>query len=252
VFYFLSALPIFLVLKEKTKPQTLPAGENYWSIAFKRLRKTWNEVGKVRPFVMFVIAFLVFNCGIMMILDFAGIIGATLFEMKQQQLIIFMIIVQITSVIGALVFGKLTDRISTKRSLVAAIILMVVVESGLFFVNSLVGFYIIGALAGLALTGVQSVSRTAVGQLAPEEKSTEYFGIFSLAGQVSAFIGPTVYGMLATSFALARERAGWETVAAEQTGIRLAVIAVIAFLLVGLGLLSLVRNWHKRDSESQP
>ena len=50
-------------------------------------------------------AFLIYNNGIMMMLDFAAIIGAVMYGMNQQQLIIFMMIVQVTSVIGAFTFG---------------------------------------------------------------------------------------------------------------------------------------------------
>ena len=45
-----------------------------------------------------------------MAMDFSAIMGAVLYGMDQQQLIIFMIIVQVTSVAGAYVFGLMADR----------------------------------------------------------------------------------------------------------------------------------------------
>ena len=132
-----------------------------------------------RQFLLFIVAFLIANNGIMMTMDFAGIIGAVLFNMTQTQLIVFMIIVQITSVAGAFVFGKLVDRVSTKRALILAILGMILACSLIFGAKSLLVFNLVGALAGFALTGVQSVSRTAVGQLAPEEKSAQVFGPFA-------------------------------------------------------------------------
>jgi len=197
------------------------------------------------------VAFLIFNNAIMMTMDFAGIIGAVLFKMNQTQLIIFMIIVQVTSVAGAFFFGWVTARSSSKRALAFSIVGMIVAVSLIFVAQSLPVFYMIGALAGFALTGVQSVSRTAVGQMAPEEKSAEFFGIHSLAGQISNFTGPTIYGMLATSLALMRERGGMEAGLAEQLGMRGAVIAMIVFLAVGLGVLILVRNWQKPQPAAQ-
>ncbi len=245
VFYGLSTLPLFLFLRERKQPEPLPKSENYISVSFKKLHQTWKEAGNYRQFLLFIGAYLIANNGIMMTMDFAGIIGAVLFNMNQTQLIVFMIIVQITSVAGAFVFGKLVDRVSSKRALIIAILGMIVACSCIFFANTLLLFNIVGALAGFALTGVQSVSRTAVGQLAPEEKSAEFFGIYSLASQISSFTGPALYGLLATAFALSRERAGWEPLLAEQTGMRLAVIAMVAFLSVGLIALLFVRNWHK-------
>lgn len=247
LFYALSTLPLFMFVKQRRPAQALPEHESYITVSFKQLYRTWKEASNYRQFLLFIVAFLIANNGIMMTMDFAGIIGAVLFNMTQTQLIVFMIIVQITSVAGAFVFGKLVDRVSTKRALILAILGMILACSLIFGARSLLVFNLVGALAGFALTGVQSVSRTAVGQLAPEDKSAQFFGIYSLASQISSFTGPALYGLLATAFALSRERRGWEPLLAEQTGMRLAVIAMVAFLAVGLVALLFVRNWHKTE-----
>ncbi len=247
-FYGLSALPVFIWVKQRKAAQGLPQGETYFSISVKKLWNTWSNIYQYQHFAIFILAFLIFNNGIMMTMDFAGIIGAVLFQMTQQELIIFMIIVQITSVAGAFGFGKLADLITTKRTLAISIVLMVLTVLGLFVVDSLVAFYLLGAFAGLSLTGVQSLSRTAVGQLAPEEKSAEFFGVLSLANQLSTFTGPALYGMLATSLALAHQRSGWEPVLAEQTGYRQAVWVMVAFLAAGGLVLFWVKNWQKQKA----
>lgn len=244
-FYAASALPLFLVLRERSKPKALPAGETYLSVGFRNLVRTWRSLGSYRQFAIFMLAFLIFNNAIMMTMDFAGIIGSTLFQMDQQQLIIFMMIVQITSVAGAFGFGKLAARITTKRALVISLFAMLAACTLIVVAGSLLSFFAIGALAGFALTGVQSVSRTAVGELAPEEKSAEFFGIQSLFQQISAFTGPLIYGNLAATFANMQIRAGAATLNAEQLGLRGAVSAMVLFLLAGLAILFFVRNWQQ-------
>ena len=242
VFYAASTIPAFLKIKEKSQPQTLPAGETYFIIPFRRLVETYKTGRNYKEFIRFMIAFLVYNDGIMMTLDFAAIIGAVLFGMNQQQLIIFMIIVQITSVIGAFLFGQIAARMGSKLALVISIILMIITVSGLLIVDSLAMFNVLGAMAGFALTGVQSVSRTMVSQMAPAEKVAEFYGFFSIAGRTSSFIGPTLYGMVAASAAAWYGRHGYDLVAAEQQGLRIAVFSIIAFLVVGLILLLFVRQ----------
>ncbi|NTU75127.1 MAG: MFS transporter, partial [Anaerolineaceae bacterium] len=184
VFYALSTLPVFLYIKERARPEAMPAGETYVTYSFKRLWNTIKVARKDKEFSKFLLSFLIFNHGIIITLDFAAIIGAVLFGMKQTQLIIFMMIVQITSVIGAFLFGRLTQKIGGKKVLLISLFLMVLTVSCLFWVNSLFIFYVIGAGAGFALTGVQSVSRTMVGQYSPVEYSAEYFSLFSTAGLV--------------------------------------------------------------------
>jgi MFS transporter, UMF1 family len=247
-FYALATLPIFFFVRERTEPQVLPTGENHFTVSVQKLWKTYQEARNYREFIKFLFAFLIFNNGIIMMLDFAAIIGAVLYGMNQQQLIIFMIIVQITSVIGAFVFGKITARFGGKISLSLSILLMILTVTGLFFVSSLSVFYFIGALAGFSLTGVQSVSRTVVGQVCPVEKSGEFYGLFSVANQISAFTGPAIYGFLATALALrVFGPRGLSANAAEAAGLQTALFAVIGFLCIGLIFLLTVKNWHREE-----
>jgi UMF1 family MFS transporter len=212
----------------------------------KKLWRTFKEARSYREFVKFLVAFMVFNNGIMMVLDFAAIIGAVLFGMTQQQLIIFMMIVQVTSVIGAFAFGLITHHMGSRLALILSLGMMALVVTGLFFVHSLVMFNVIGALAGFALTGVQSVSRTVVGQVSPPEKATEFYGLFSVAAQVSNFTGPTIYGLLATALALRfYEPRGFTPHAAEAAGLEAALFAIVGFLVLGLLLLLTVRRWRR-------
>jgi MFS-type transporter involved in bile tolerance (Atg22 family) len=113
----------------------------------------------------------------------------------------------------------------------------------------LAGFYVIVALAGFSLTGVQSVSRTVVGQVSPEEKSSEFYGLFSLANQISAFTGPAIYGFLATALALrVYQPQGLSSAAAEAAGLQSSLFLVIGFLVIGLLLLLRVKNWRRTQS----
>jgi MFS transporter, UMF1 family len=247
-FYAMATMPVFLFIRERSKPRPLPQGENYLSLSFKNLVNTFRSARQYKEFVKFLVAFLVYNNGIMMLLDFAAIIGAVLFGMNQQQLIIFVMIVQVTSVIGAYLFGLLTHRLGGKLALVLSISMMTLVVAGLFFVHSLVMFNVIGALAGFALTGVQSVSRTVVGQVCPEEKAAEFYGLFSLASQVSNFTGPTMYGLLATALALRfYGPSGLVPHAAEAAGLEAALFSIIGFLVLGLIFLLFVKNWRRAE-----
>ncbi|MEW6650377.1 MAG: MFS transporter, partial [Chloroflexota bacterium] len=190
----------------------------------------------------FIISFLIYHDGIMMALNFAAIIGAVLFGMNQQQLIIFMIIVQVASVAGAYLFGILAYRLTSKLALMISLVVMIAAVVWMLFVQSLTVFFVIGALAGFALTGVQSVSRAMVGQFAPPEKSAEFFGFFEVGGRTSSFIGPAVYGLIAAEAAILFGLRGYDELSAEQMGVRVAIGSIILFLLVGFLLLVRVRQ----------
>lgn len=243
LFFAAAAIPAFLWIKERSVAKELPDGKTYLSYAFLRLVETAKSLGNHKDFLRFIIAFLVYNDGILMALNFAAIIGAVLFGMDQTQLIIFMIIVQVTSVIGAYVAGIAGDKLGFKRSLIYSIIMMILVIMGMLFAKNLTQFFIVGAFAGFALTGVQSVSRTLVGYFAPEGRSAEFYGFFAVTGRTSSFIGPTVYGFLAFEAARWYENnRGLSTLIAEQAGQRIAIGSIIIFLLLGLFILLGVKD----------
>jgi UMF1 family MFS transporter len=251
VFFAIFALPLFPWLRERAQRQPRPAGENYLSIAFQRLQKTFGAARGFREFLKFMLAFLIYNDGIIMALDFSAIIGATLFGLDQQQLILFFIVVQLTNVVGAFLFGHLVDRVGGKPSLILSLALMIVVVVWLFFNQTLTGFFIIGAVAGVAMAGAQSVSRTLVAIFAPPGKSAEFYGFFAMAGRTSSFIGPAVYGWLAAEAALWYEAHGQQMVLAEQSGQRLAILSIGVFVLVGLILLLFVDERKARQAAAQ-
>ena len=248
VFFAVSTIPLFLWLREKAPRQPLPPGENYLSIAFKRLRTTIQTAKGFKEFLKFMLAFLIFNDGVIMALDFAAIIGAVLFGIDQQGLILLMILVQITNVAGAFVFGYLVDRIGGKPSLAMALVMMIAVIIWLYFNQSTAVFYVIGAVAGFAMAGAQSVSRTMVARFAPSGKSAEFYGFFALAGRTSSFIGPAVYGLIAAGVASQLEAAGQAVTTAEQAGQRWAILSIAAFLAVGLVLLMWVDERKAREA----
>jgi len=251
IFFALSTIPAYRWIKERSNAQKLPAGENYLIIGFRRLTRTFRSARQFKEFIKFIIAFLIYNDGILMALDFAAIIGAVLYGMNQTQMIIFMIVVQITSVGGAYAFAVIGDKLGYKRSLVYSILGMVAAIVWMLFNQTLTGFFIIGALAGFMLTGVQSVSRSMIGMFVPKGQSAEFFGLFAVIGRTSSFIGPTVYGFLALWAARWFERhQAMGPLVAEQAGQRVAIASILVFLITGLVILLRV-NEKKAIQDAQ-
>ncbi|MBI5841277.1 MAG: MFS transporter [Chloroflexi bacterium] len=248
IFFALAATPIFLRLAERAQPQKLPPGENYLSIAFKQLKETIRAARGFNEFLKFMLAFLIYNEGVIIALDFAAILGAVLFGLEQTGLIIFFIVVQAMNVFGALLFGNLQDRFGGKRSLTLSILLMVACIVALYFAQNQTHFFIIGAFVGVAMAGIQSVSRAMVATFSPPGRSGEFFGFFALTGRTSSFIGPAVFGWLAAEATLWYQSQGQDVALAEQSGHRLAILSIGAFLVVGWILMIFVNEKKARET----
>jgi len=55
-----------------------------------------------------------------------------------------------------------------------------------------------------------------------------------MTGRTSSFIGPTVYGLIAAQGALWYQARGQAVTLAEQSGQRLAILSIAAFLVLGI------------------
>ena len=249
--YLVSALPTFLFVKEKNVPEQLQ-GKNVIAVAFHKLAQTFISVRKHKEFVKYAISFLIYNDGIMMLMDFAAIIGGTLFGMKQIQLIIFVILIHISGAIGALLFGKVADKRGSKKAILLSLLILTASVAGLLFIDRTLWFYVIGFVAGFSLSGAQAVSRSMVSQLAPREQAAEFYGFLSVAGRTSTFVGPLVFSTISYRMHNRYVRLGFEELQAEKLGLLWAIGAIIAFLVVGALLLILVRQPGKNGQPRKP
>ena len=246
-FYLLSSIPALLWVKEADEVSGEKPEKGNIRVAFERLARTIRSIKSYKEFIKYTIAFLIYNDGIMMLMDFAAIIGATLFGMTQTQLILFVIVIQISGSAGALLFGKISDRYSSKDSILISLVMLIACIVALFLVKSLALFFVVGFFAGFSLSGAQAVSRSMVSQLAPAAKVAEFYGFLSVAGRTSTFIGPLVFGTLSFRMNNWYLNHGFDAVTAEHNGLYWAIGSIIVFLVVGLLFLLLVKRVTAKD-----
>lgn len=246
IFFLVSAIPIFIRVKQANDPEPLPAGTSTIRMAFTRLSETFKDMKHYKEFIKYAIAYLIYNDGIMMLMDNAALVAAILFGFKTSELIILIIILQVAGAAGSFIFGWISQKFSSKQAIVYALIMLMIVIGSLFLTDSKTLFYFIGALAGFSLSGVQAVSRTLVSQLSPQSKTTEFYGFLSVAGRTSTAIGPLVFG---STFALMLHwyiNQNYTVEMANKNAMYWALSTVIIFLIIGfLFLLRVKKVTHK-------
>lgn len=190
---FLFSLLTFILLKEKkvATPKT-----NYLKVAVNRIVFSLKHIRKMPDLLSYLFSYFLYNVGIYTVIAFAAIYGGNQFKMSQQSLIIFFIIAQVTSVIGAVAFGWLSDKYNVRLSLSVSILVWIGVVAWAFFCTSAKEYYALGLVAGLAIGSSQANSRTMLSILTPLDRQAEFFGFYTLVGRISAIVGPFVYGNL--------------------------------------------------------
>ncbi|HEY5648679.1 MAG TPA: MFS transporter [Nitrospiria bacterium] len=226
VFFLLFSLPTFMFLKERGKRPEKKAGVSLWTVGFRRIGRTFSEIRRFKELVKFFVAFLIYGDGIHTVFVFAAIFATVELGFSPADLIVFFIVMQVSSGLGAFLFGFVTDRIGPKRTILITLVIWMAVIGWAYGVRTQFEFYLVGTLAGMAMGSCQSASRTLLGLFTPSGRSAEFFGFFSMTGKLAAVLGPLVYG--------------------EITGItgnqRIALLSIGGFFLVGFFVLTTVRE----------
>ena len=224
VFFLLFAIPAFYYLQDRAYGEGIKPQQVDWTVGFHRVRQTFREIRRFSELFKYFVAYFIYIDGINTVIVFAGIFATVVLGFSPKDILIFFIVMQISSAIGAYGFGFVTDWMGAKRTIGLTLVIWIGLILWAFFVGSKTEFYFLGLIAGVALGSNQSASRTLLGHFAPQEKVTEFYGFFALTGKLAAVIGPPVYGMIAST-----------------TGSqRLAVLSIGTFVITGLLLLQRV------------
>lgn len=204
--FLLFSLPLFLNVPERRTPGTRAdvAG------AFRSLAQTLRDVRRYREIVKFLAARLVYNDGLVTIFAFGGIYAAGTFGFTLSEVILFGIVLNVASGIGAIVFGAVDDRLGGRNTILVTLAALVVASVMAVLAPTREWFWVAGILVGIFVGPNQSASRSLMGRLVPEKHETEFFGFFAFSGKATAFLGPLVLGVVTDLFD--SQRAGVATV----------------------------------------
>ena len=119
--------------------------------------------------------------------------------MEQAQITNLLLFSTIFAGVGSLGFGYVSDRVGPKKALVGVLVVWLVAIVLAAVAVAPWMLVIAGPLVGAALGGTWTVSRVMLIALSPAEKLGEFFGIYSLAGKLSAVAGPTITAGILTA-----------------------------------------------------
>jgi UMF1 family MFS transporter len=220
VWYLVFAVPLFLFVPERR------AGALRLDVTgtFRELGRTLRAIGRYREILKFLAARLVFNDGLVTVFAFGGIYAAGTFGMTISEVIVFGVVLNLASGLGAVAFGFVDDRIGGKRTILLTLVALSVATLIAVWAPTRAWLWVAGVLLGLFVGPNQSASRSLMGRFVPERHQAEFFGFFQFSGKATSFFGPLLLGAAAQMFD--SQRAG--------------VATVLVFFLVGGVLLALV------------
>lgn len=222
--YLFFSLPAFLWL-----PRDAPAQLTVADAALGGLRACWatfKDILRIRELRRFLLAYFVFEDGVNTVINFASIFAAKTLNFRPTQLILLFAIVQVSALVGALLWAKPTDRWGPKPVLLLMLGQWSIVVAAAYFVQTQTQFFLLATLAGTGLGAVQAAARCFMATLVPHGREAEFFGFYTLSGKTGSTLGPLVFG--------------WVSVSSGGNQ-RLAILSVLLFYVVGGFLLARVK-----------
>lgn len=170
---------------------------------FRELKKIFNELKHYPILKGYLGAFFVYSMAVQTVMIIAAYFGEKEVQwenddQRQMGLIVSILLIQLIAVLGAFLTSKLSSKIGNLKALIAINIAWVFICVCAYFVVKPVEFYIVAAMVGLVMGGIQSLSRSTYSKLLPETNdTTSYFSFYDVTEKIGIVIGMLVYGVIA-------------------------------------------------------
>lgn len=214
--FFFFSLPALFFL-----PPDSPPKMSMWQAArggIQESRRTFLEIFRVKQTRRFLLAYFFYEDGVNTVIVSAAAFASLTLGFGTQQLVILFSIVQVSALVGAILWARPTDRLGPKRVVLIMLAQWVVVVAAAYFAQTTVHFYIVAVVAGTGLGAIQAASRAFMASLIPKGREGDFFGFYHLCGKSAAIIGPLIFGHVSS---------------ATGGNQRLAILSVLVLFTVG-------------------
>ncbi len=232
------SLPCFLFVRERRKPREAEAVSRRitWRDGFRQTWRTLGEARRVPGLFIFLVANFFYSDALNTVIVAMGVYSTQVIGFKSAFDVLAPAIV--AAVVGSLLFGLVTDWLTSKRSLVLSLLMWVgVFVAAILVTDPTIFQWVIAPLAGVALGSTWTAARTMMIELSPPAKLGEFLGIYNLTGKFSAVLGPVLWGT--TLLILDPRQYG-------RFAYQIAIGTLLLMVLVGLGLHLLTPNVRRQ------
>ena len=221
VWWLIFSIPLF---RRVSEPRALlAAGGRPIRDAFGSAWRTFGELRAYRQAFLMLIAFLLYNDGIQTMIKMSSIYGAEIGLDANAQIGAY-VIVQFVGIPFSFLFGALANRIGAKPAIFIALVVYTGISVLGYLMTAAWQFFALAFLVGTVQGGSQALSRSLFARMIPKDKSSEYFGFFSVFEKFAGIAGPALFAASVTAFGSSRP----------------AVLSVILFFMLGAIVLTRV------------
>ncbi len=191
----IAQIPIYF-LKEYPGKFTLKT--SVFSKGFREIISVYRSVSKQNTMRIFLLAFLFFSMGVQTIILVATLFGSSELGITGSKLIVTILIIQVLGIAGSMLFGKISSLWGNKLSLIIMLIIWILVCISAYVITNEVQFYVLAALVGMVMGGIQSQARSTYSKLIPGDTTdtASYFSFFDITEKFAIVLGMFSFGFI--------------------------------------------------------
>jgi UMF1 family MFS transporter len=196
VWWFVFSQYTFLHLP---KYSTAVRGTGNWIFnGLRELRKVFIEVQKQKLLKRFLLSFFFYNMGVQTVMYLAPLFAKKEIGLESASLILTILIIQLVAIVGAMFFNFTSSKVGNVKALLLGIMIWIVVCGSAYFVQNGLSFYILAAMIGFVMGGIQSLSRSTYSKLIPQNTTdnASYFSFYDVADKLSTVLGTFMFGFV--------------------------------------------------------
>ena len=201
---------------------------NLFSQGFGELRKVYKKLKDYSDLKIFLSSYFFYNMGVQTVMVMAVLFARKEItwpdeKTKTNSLIVSILLIQFLGVAGSYVFSFLSRKLSNLKGLLIAISIWIFICVFTYTTATLpVHFYIVAALVGFVMGGIQALSRSTYSKFLPAaDDHTSWFGFYDVLEKLGMILGTLSFGIISQ----------------VTGGMRNSVLALIVFFIAGFVIL---------------
>jgi UMF1 family MFS transporter len=176
--------------------------KDYIFKGLRELKEVVISLKRLTSLKQFLTAFFLYSIGVQTIILLAGIYGKKELGIGTSKLIITILLIQVVAIFGAYIFSRISERIGNIKTLKLTIAIWGLICFAAYLLdkdNKYIDlqFYTLGALIGMVLGAIQSLSRSTYSKLIPEtEDHATYFSFYDVTEKIAIVLGTFIFGFV--------------------------------------------------------
>ncbi|QNL52624.1 MFS transporter [Olivibacter sp. SDN3] len=199
---------------------------------FSELKAVWRQIKQLDGVRKFLGAYFFYAMGVQTTMLVAAAFGEKILHLGAPKLIATILIIQLVAILGAYMMSYLANKMGNMQVLAIVVLIWITVCVSAYYINTEVQFYLLAAVVGLIMGGIQSLSRSTYSKLIPKDQkdTTAFFSFYDVTEKLAIVIG-------LFSFAFIEEL---------TANIRYSALCLALYFVVGLFLLVRIVLENKR------